>query len=160
VFGYYSASGQSSDGRFVALSPSRILDTRTTSKPAPAPAPASPSPSPSPSPTSTTPANPGDTKNCGDFSPWSEAQEWFEFFYPHCEDVANLDADGDLVACESLPGAPSNPRTGGNIKASAGSSNHWDNCQGPPTVVMRQDDCRHAGCDRHGQFEEPARQPE
>ncbi len=28
----------------------------------------------------------------------------------------------------------------------------WDNCQGPPTVVMRQDDCRHAGCDKHGKF--------
>jgi transposase-like protein len=29
----------------------------------------------------------------------------------------------------------------------------WDNCQGPRTVVVRPDDCRHAGCDRHGRFE-------
>ncbi len=29
----------------------------------------------------------------------------------------------------------------------------WDNCQGPPTVVVRPDDCRHAGCDKHGRFE-------
>jgi len=26
----------------------------------------------------------------------------------------------------------------------------WDNCQGPPTVVVRADDCRHEGCERHG----------
>lgn len=29
----------------------------------------------------------------------------------------------------------------------------WDNCQGPPTVVIRRDDCRYSGCDRHGRFE-------
>lgn len=28
----------------------------------------------------------------------------------------------------------------------------WDSCQGPPTVVVRKDDCRHGGCDTHGQF--------
>ena len=28
----------------------------------------------------------------------------------------------------------------------------WDNCQGPPTVVVRGDDCRHHGCDKHGLF--------
>jgi len=28
----------------------------------------------------------------------------------------------------------------------------WDNCQGPPTVVVRADDCRHEGCERHGKF--------
>jgi hypothetical protein len=28
----------------------------------------------------------------------------------------------------------------------------WDNCQGPPTVIIRQDDCRHQGCDKHGRF--------
>lgn len=54
----------------------------------------------------TKPANPGDTKNCGDFSTWREAQDWFEFYYPHYGDVANLDGDNDRVACESLPGAP------------------------------------------------------
>jgi hypothetical protein len=28
----------------------------------------------------------------------------------------------------------------------------WDNCQGPPTVVVRPDDCRYDGCTRHGRF--------
>lgn len=28
----------------------------------------------------------------------------------------------------------------------------WPSCQGHATVVVRQDDCRHNGCDRHGQF--------
>jgi putative cell wall-binding protein/beta-lactamase superfamily II metal-dependent hydrolase len=60
----------------------------------------------SPPPSEPTPANPGDSKNCGDFATWREAQDWFEYYYPHYGDVANLDADGDQVACESLPGAP------------------------------------------------------
>lgn len=117
AFGYYTGSGATADGRFVALSPSRILDTRTTSEPAPAPAPTS-SPSPSPSPTTTTPANPGDTKNCSDFSTQREAQSWFDYYYPHYGDVARLDADGDLIACESLPAL----RTGGNVKLAPQSS--------------------------------------
>jgi len=54
----------------------------------------------------TTPANPGDTKNCGDFSTWSAAQAWFNTYFPYYGDVARLDFDNDLVACESLPGAP------------------------------------------------------
>lgn len=29
---------------------------------------------------------------------------------------------------------------------------HWDNCAGPPTVVVSSDDCRHEGCARHGSF--------
>ena len=28
----------------------------------------------------------------------------------------------------------------------------WPCCQGPATVVVRADDCRHAGCQRHGSF--------
>ncbi len=28
----------------------------------------------------------------------------------------------------------------------------WDNCYGPPTVVINPHDCRHNGCDRHGRF--------
>ncbi len=31
----------------------------------------------------------------------------------------------------------------------------WPSCQGPATVVVHPDDCRHAGCDRHGSFREP-----
>ncbi len=62
-----------------------------------------------PSPTTTTttvpvvPANPGDTKNCSDFSTQSEAQAWHDFYFPYYGDVANLDGDGNGVACESLP---------------------------------------------------------
>ena len=52
------------------------------------------------------PANPGNDKNCDDFAIWREAQDWFEYYYPHYGDVANLDGDDDLVACERLPGAP------------------------------------------------------
>jgi putative cell wall-binding protein/beta-lactamase superfamily II metal-dependent hydrolase len=61
----------------------------------PAPPPNEPEPS--------KPANPGDTKNCSDFNTQREAQEWFDYYYPHYGDVAKLDADGDLIACESLP---------------------------------------------------------
>jgi hypothetical protein len=123
VFGFYSAAAESAAGRFVPLSPSRILDTRTTSAPAPAPSPSpSPTPSPSPSPAATKPANPGDTKNCGDFSTWREAQDWFEYYYPHYGDVARLDADGDRIACETLPGAPGSLRTRGSVKTAPNSS--------------------------------------
>lgn len=67
-----------------------------------------------PPPTSTTtttttvakPPNPGDTKNCSDFSTWALAQAWYELYYPHYGDVAKLDGNGDGIACESLPGAP------------------------------------------------------
>jgi hypothetical protein len=55
------------------------------------------------SPTTTIPPNPGDTKNCTDFATQAEAQAWFDMFFPHYGDVANLDNDGDGVACESLP---------------------------------------------------------
>jgi beta-lactamase superfamily II metal-dependent hydrolase/putative cell wall-binding protein len=59
-----------------------------------------------PPPSEPAPANPGNTKNCSDFSTWREAQDWFEYYYPHYGDVAQLDADNDMIACESLPGAP------------------------------------------------------
>ncbi len=49
------------------------------------------------------PSNPGDTKNCGDFSTQGSAQAWFNTYYPAYGDVAKLDADGNLIACESLP---------------------------------------------------------
>ena len=58
-------------------------------------------------PTATTstevPPNPGDSKNCGDFSTQAEAQEWFDTYFPPYGDVARLDRDRDGVACESLP---------------------------------------------------------
>ncbi|RXZ47581.1 DUF1524 domain-containing protein [Agromyces fucosus] len=62
-----------------------------------------PDPTPPPNPT---PSNPGNTKNCSDFATWSQAQNWFNTYYPYYGDVALLDADNDMIACESLPGAP------------------------------------------------------
>lgn len=61
-----------------------------------------PAPPPQPGP----PSNPGDSKNCSDFSTWSQAQAWFNKYYPYYGDIARLDADNDRIACESLPGAP------------------------------------------------------
>jgi titin len=52
------------------------------------------------------PANPGDAKNCTNFSTWQAAQSWFNTYYPYYGDVARLDSDNDRIACESLPGAP------------------------------------------------------
>ena len=49
------------------------------------------------------PPNPGNTRNCSDFSTQAEAQEWFDTYFPHYGDVARLDGDGDGEACESLP---------------------------------------------------------
>ncbi|MDE0169778.1 MAG: S-layer homology domain-containing protein [bacterium] len=51
----------------------------------------------------TVPDNPGDTRNCGDFATQAEAQEWFDTYYPHYGDVAQLDRDNDGQVCESLP---------------------------------------------------------
>jgi hypothetical protein len=52
------------------------------------------------------PGNPGDSKNCGDFATYAEAQAWFDTYFPLYGDVAKLDRDGNLIPCESLPGAP------------------------------------------------------
>ncbi|MDG2210755.1 MAG: excalibur calcium-binding domain-containing protein [Acidimicrobiales bacterium] len=56
--------------------------------------------------TPTVPPDPGNSKNCGDFSTWLEAQEWFDTYFPYYGDVGRLDGNNDGVACESLPGAP------------------------------------------------------
>ena len=29
----------------------------------------------------------------------------------------------------------------------------WDNCWGPRTVVINPNDCRWAGCEKHGKFD-------
>ena len=49
------------------------------------------------------PENPGDSKDCADFSTRAAAQAWHDFYFPGYGDVAHLDADGDGQACESLP---------------------------------------------------------
>lgn len=47
--------------------------------------------------------SPGDAKDCPDFATQAEAQTWFDHHFPTEGDVANLDADDDLIACEDLP---------------------------------------------------------
>lgn len=88
VFGYFVPAASATAGRFVPLTPTRILDTRVNlgwTPPAP--------------------PNPGDTKNCTDFATYDDAKAWFDTYYPYYGDVANLDQDGDLMPCESLPDA-------------------------------------------------------
>ncbi len=48
------------------------------------------------------PTNPGDSKNCGDFSNHREAQAWFDTYFPRFGDIAKLDRDNDGIACEGL----------------------------------------------------------
>jgi hypothetical protein len=69
------------------------------------PIPPTPTPPPTTPPPTTPPipANPGDSVNCSDFATQAEAQAWHDLYFPHYGDIANLDADGDGVACESLP---------------------------------------------------------
>jgi hypothetical protein len=96
--------------------PGQLAPTNQTAPvvltPAPVPPPA-PEPTPTPTPTPpppppgpVVPANPGDAVNCGNFSRWSDAQSWFNTYYPYYGDVAKLDSDDDRIACETLPGHP------------------------------------------------------
>ncbi len=48
------------------------------------------------------PGNPGNTKNCPDFSTHAQAQAWFDLYFPFYGDVAGLDSDSDGIACEGL----------------------------------------------------------
>ena len=52
------------------------------------------------------PDNPGDTKNCPDFSNYSAAKAWFDTYFQYYGDIANLDRDNNGEPCESLSGAP------------------------------------------------------
>jgi len=52
----------------------------------------------------TTPANPGDVKNCSDFGTYAEAKAWFDTYFVYYGDVAKLDGNKDGVPCEALPG--------------------------------------------------------
>jgi putative cell wall-binding protein/beta-lactamase superfamily II metal-dependent hydrolase len=70
--------------------------TLCTAAAPPPPPPSEPSPPP---PSSGPPAD----KDCSDFDTQAQAQEFFDRYYPEYGDFARLDADGDLVACESLP---------------------------------------------------------
>jgi hypothetical protein len=52
------------------------------------------------------PGNPGDTKNCSDFTTYAQAYAWYITYFPYYGDVAKLDADHDGIPCETLPGHP------------------------------------------------------
>ena len=86
VFGYYTPSSASTDGRYTPLqapTPRRVLDTRDALQ--------------------IPIANPGDAVNCNQFTTWNEAWQWF-WKYRRWGDPAGLDGNGDGIPCESLPG--------------------------------------------------------
>jgi hypothetical protein len=86
VIGHLVESSSSDAGRLVSLAaPNRVLDTRDPFK--------------------VPVANPGDTRNCGDFSTWNQANLWMWTYIRH-GDIANLDGNGDRIPCESLPDNP------------------------------------------------------
>jgi hypothetical protein len=86
LIGFFVESPTSESGRLVSLAaPNRVLDTRDPLK--------------------VPIVNPGDTKNCGDFSTWTQANRWMWTYIRH-GDVAKLDGNADRIPCESLPGNP------------------------------------------------------
>ena len=98
--------------------PTPIPEPHATSTPAPHPT-VSPSlvPTPTPTPTPTpehtpepAPEEPFEDRDCGDFSEWQDAQDFFLAEGGPDEDPHGLDRDGDGVACQSLPGSPRNER--------------------------------------------------
>ena len=102
VFGYYTPAAAVASGRFAALTPARLLDSRSGTG-------------------ASAPAHPGDTKNCGNFTTWTAANTWFWTYYPYYGDVAQLDGDDDGVPCESLSGAPATAQQPARAKPAAGS---------------------------------------
>ena len=102
VFGYFVPASSATAGRFVPLTPTRILDTRIDlgwTSPQP---PTAPHHLPPPR-HRHLPATRATQSNCSDFATQAAAQAWFDTYFPFYGDVARLDADGDGVACESLP---------------------------------------------------------
>ena len=49
----------------------------------------------------------GPDRDCRDFPTWAEAQDFYEAAGGPERDPHRLDGDGNGIACESLPGAPS-----------------------------------------------------
>jgi hypothetical protein len=82
VFGYFAAVASSTSGRYVALTPTRLLDTRSGQ--------------------GVGLTNPGDVKNCTDFATWEDANRYFWTYYPAFGDVGKLDQNNDQIPCESL----------------------------------------------------------
>ena len=86
---------------------------RASSEPTPSPSPTAPAPSPAPDDVRDGPAlpdliyEPRDAdRNCGDFSSWWDAQNYYLAAGGPHEDPHRLDSNDDGIACESLPGAP------------------------------------------------------
>ncbi len=52
------------------------------------------------------PPNPGDSRNCSDFANWTATNTFYWTYYGLYGDVAQLDVDGDRIACETQTGAP------------------------------------------------------
>jgi putative cell wall-binding protein len=97
AIGSFGASHHVVMGGTGAVSDAAAANTKCTPPPPP-PVVTPPAP--------TQPGNPGDTRNCTDFSTWRQAQDWFLTYYPYYGDIAKLDGDNDGIACESLPGHP------------------------------------------------------
>lgn len=87
----------------VTLPPAALTTTPTIANPTTIPPAAAPTTTPPTNvPPTTALANPDDSRNCTDFASRSEAQRWFDTYFPKYGDVADLDSDDDGSACESL----------------------------------------------------------
>ena len=91
--------------------PQSPTPTPTPQSPTPTPTPQSPTPTPTPTPPTPESSTPGTDpsgadRNCSDFATWAEAQAFYEAAGGPETDRHRLDGDGNGIACESLPGAP------------------------------------------------------
>ena len=107
---------------------------------APTPTPA-PSTSPTPEPTPVKAAYSGLTfdplgpdRNCGDFSSWWDAQNFYLAAGGPQEDPHRLDSNGDGTACESLSGAPGDDPEQGDSDSPSSPS------RSAPTATPKDDD--------------------
>ena len=64
------------------------------------------SPTPSATPTETEGDSEEPDRDCSDFDTWSDAQDFYEAEGGPDSDPHGLDSNGDGIACESLPGSP------------------------------------------------------
>ena len=98
----------------VTPTPAPAPATPTAVPPTPTPIPATPTPTPAETPTLTPHPTPTETeddseepdRNCSDFDTWSDAQDFYEAEGGPDSDPHGLDGNGDGIACESLPGSP------------------------------------------------------
>ena len=86
--------------------PTEIPTPTPTATPTPTPA-TTPTPTPTTTPTPVPTATKEPDRNCSDFDTWQQAQDFFLSAGGPESDPHRLDSDGDGIACEGLPGAPS-----------------------------------------------------